>query len=245
VNLTDAIRAANVEVEIAEAAMAASDYSHKHGGDRAASVAAELLDYLFSDSERELIDTRWDVPRVCAVLLPRGRFGEPMTETALRTCVPKRARHLITPAFEAMTREGLARQITIPAAPVRSIAEQNTCDRCGNQHYCKPMTGASPQEQVRMMVLSRLAETGQVPSSRSIARMLGLNDDRSVRAHWDKLARAGDLPSRTTGGAWALPQQPSGEYKLTMAGERLAAEFASPLESLSALDAYAQGSALT
>jgi hypothetical protein len=47
--------------------------------------------------------------------------------------------------------------------------------------------------------------SGKVPSSRRVSREMGLNDDRSIRAAWDKLAAHGRVPARPTRGSGTTP----------------------------------------
>lgn len=55
---------------------------------------------------------------------------------------------------------------------------------------------ASRQEQVKAAVQEHVDRTGEVPSSRGVAHDLGLKDDRSTRAAWDRLHEEGELPPR-------------------------------------------------
>lgn len=226
--LTEAIREANTEIDIAEAALTAAGHALQQPNP--VEVARELLHVLFDDTG--VIDTRWDVPRVCTVLIPNGRHGRVMTEDALRHCVKDhRFTALVPDAFTAMHREGLTKPLVTHTAaePVSAIVEAVQCPGCGHEHFCQ-IGRMTPRERVRRLVLAKVGETGQVPSSRAISRLMGKADDRMVRHDWDALTAGGDLPSRPVRGepapsTWRPPHKVLG-WRLTPAGEELARDLA-------------------
>ena len=127
------------------------------------------------------------------------------------------------------------------------------CGNCGHEHHCQPKAPSGNRwqkreyllDQLRQIIPAEIKSTGVIPSSRSIARLLGRTDDRSVRAGWDLLTRRGELPSRLAAspdGWLEVPQMLAG-FRLTWAGVRLADELGQAHEVTPFL-AYAAGDAL-
>lgn len=59
----------------------------------------------------------------------------------------------------------------------------------------RPSTPARLQA-VTQVVRDHIAEHGEIPSARAVARKLGKTDDKQTRQDWDTLTAAGTLPSR-------------------------------------------------
>lgn len=209
---------------------------------------------------------RWDTPRVCRVLLGQGRNGAVLTEASAMAVLPRRARPLAFPALEALTRDDLAEPVledgTRPVLrPVKQPADVKTvrCGDCGHEHHCHPPAPAGSRwqkreyllDQLRQIVPAEIRSTGEIPPSRSVARLLGRADDRTIRSGWDRLTRAGELPSRVAAltpgelvaDGWLEAAQVLAGFRLTWAGVHLADQLGHAHE-VTPFAAYAAGDAL-
>lgn len=250
----------NAGIEDGEAAILLSGwaYSFPDAAERLTGGETPLLEMLFDEdvlAEGARL-WRWDVPRVCRVILPRGRDGDVLTEQSAMRLLPRRARHLAFPALEALTRADLAEPVLedAPRPVVRSLGVKVVrCDSCGHEHHCQAIQRSGNRwqkreyllDQLRWFIPDTIRATGQIPSSRSIARLLGRTDDRSIRSGWDLLTRRGELPSRLAAdvdGWLEVPQVLAG-FRLTWAGKRLADKLG-PAHDYTAFSAYAAGDAL-
>jgi hypothetical protein len=268
VTLARDILDSNANIEDGEAAILMAGYAYADAAIQLAGGHAPLLEMLID--EDVLAEGcrlyRWDVPRACRVILPRGRDGALLTEASAARVLPRRARQLAFPALEALTREGLAepvledaaRPVVLPVKRPAAVKKAVRCDFCGHEHHCQPAQPAGSRwqkreyllDQLRQIIPDAIASTGEIPSSRSVARLLGRADDRSIRSGWDLLTRRGDLPSRFAASAdgWLevpqleVPQVLAG-FKLTWAGKQLADQVGQ-LHETSAFAPYAAGSAL-
>lgn len=248
----------NADIDDGEAAVLIAGYAYADAAIRLAGGHAPLLEMLID--EEVLADHprlyRWDVPRACRVIIGQGRDGTVLTEVSAMRILPRRYRHLAFPALEAMTRADLTEPVLEDAwRPVKRPLDVKTarCDFCGHEHHCQPEQAIGNRwqkrehllDQLRQIVPDAIRSERRIPSSRSIARLLGRTDDRSIRSGWDLLTRRGELPSRLAASAagWLeVPQVLTG-FRLTWAGRELAAKVG-PAHEVSPFAAYAAGDAL-